>query len=86
MSLQQRDHDTAVGWINAELADLRRDVGKPNASAAARSAITLAFLLRVISDTEQREFQARIDDIYKSSRATAASHPPQTSLVAIDAA
>lgn len=72
MSLQQRDHDTAVGWINAELADLRRDVGKPNASAAARSAITLAFLLRVISDTEQREFQARIDDIYRSSRATAA--------------
>ncbi|WLG54037.1 hypothetical protein PSH77_15180 [Pseudomonas extremorientalis] len=72
MTLQQRDHDTAVGWINAELADLRRDVGKPNASAAARSAITLAFLLRVISDTEQREFQARIDDIYKSSRATAA--------------
>ena len=72
MSLQQRDHDTAVGWINAELADLRRDVGKPNASAAARSAITLAFLLRAISDTEQREFQARIDDIYKSSRATAA--------------
>ncbi|NVZ45108.1 hypothetical protein HX780_06630 [Pseudomonas tolaasii] len=72
MSLQQRDHDTAVGWINAELADLRREVGKPNASAAARSAITLAFLLRVISDTEQREFQTRIDDIYKSSRATAA--------------
>lgn len=72
MSLQQRDHDTAVGWINAELADLRREVGKPNASAAARSAITLAFLLRAISDTEQREFQVRIDDIYRSSRATAA--------------
>lgn len=72
MSLQQRDHDTAVGWINAELAELRSAVGNPNASAAARSAITLAFLLRAISDTEQREFQARIDDIYKSSRATAA--------------
>lgn len=72
MSLQQRDHDTAVGWINAELAELRSAVGKPNASAAARSAITLAFLLRAISDTEQREFQARIDDIYKSSRETAA--------------
>lgn len=72
MSLQQRDHDTAVCWINAELAELGRDAGKPNASAAARSAITLAFLLRAISDTEQREFQARIDDIYKSSRATAA--------------
>lgn len=72
MSLQQRDHDTAVGWINAELAELRSAVGKPNASAAARSAITLAFLLRAISDTEQREFQARIDDIYKSYRATAA--------------
>ncbi|MFJ4130822.1 hypothetical protein [Pseudomonas cyclaminis] len=72
MSLQQRDHDTAVGWINAELAELRRNIGKPNASAAARSSITLAFLLRAISDTEQREFQARIDDIYKASRATAA--------------
>ncbi|WP_321374281.1 hypothetical protein [Pseudomonas extremaustralis] len=72
MSLQQRDHDTAVGWINTELAELRREVGKPNASAAARSAITLAFLLRAISDTEHREFQARIDDIYESSRATAA--------------
>ena len=72
MSSQQRDHDTAVGWINAELAELRRDVEKPNASAAARSAITLAFLLRTISDTEQREFQACIDDIYKSSRASAA--------------
>ncbi|EZI23141.1 hypothetical protein [Pseudomonas extremaustralis] len=75
MSLQQRDHDTAVGWINAELAELRRDVGKPNASAAARSAITLAFLLRTISDTEQREFQARIDEIYDdytSTQSTAA--------------
>lgn len=75
MSLQQRDHATAVGWINNELAELRRDVGKPNASAAARSAITLAFLLRAISDTEQREFQARIDEIYddyKSTHATAA--------------
>lgn len=75
MSLQQRDHATAVGWINNELAELRRDVGKPNASAAARSAITLAFLLRAISDTEHREFQARIDAIYadyKSTQATAA--------------
>lgn len=75
MSLQQRDHDTAVQWINNELAELRRDIGKPNASAAARSAITLAFLLRAISDTEQREFQARIDEIYadyKSTQATAA--------------
>lgn len=75
MSLQQRDHATAVGWINNELAELRRDVGKPNASAAVRSAITLAFLLRAISDTEQREFQARIDEIYtdyKSTQATAA--------------
>lgn len=75
MSAQQRDHDTAVGWINTELAELRKEVGKPNASGAVRSAITLAFLLRAISDTEQREFQACIDEIYndyKSSRATAA--------------
>lgn len=75
MSPQQRDHDTAVGWINTELAELRKEVGKPNASAAVRSAITLAFLLRTISDTEHREFQSRIDEIYddhKSSRATAA--------------
>lgn len=75
MSLQQRDHDTAVGWINTELAELRKEVGKPNASAAVRSAITLAFLLRTISETEQRDFQARIDEIYdeyKSTHATAA--------------
>nr|WP_218175483.1 hypothetical protein [Pseudomonas reactans] len=75
VSLQQRDHDTAVGWINTELAELRKEVGKPNASAAVRSSITLAFMLRAISDVEHREFQARIDEIYadyKPPHATAA--------------
>ena len=75
MSLQQRDHDTAVGWINVELEELARTLGKPNASAAATSAITLAFMLRVIDESEQRAFRARVDDIYASyneSHSTAA--------------
>jgi hypothetical protein len=43
-----------------------RDLGKPNASSAATSVITLAFLLRVIDDGEQRHYRARIDQIYSS--------------------
>ncbi len=66
MSQQQRDHQTAVTWIEGEIENLIRDIGKPNASAAATSAITLAFLLRAISDEEQRTFRARIDQIYTS--------------------
>ncbi|WP_039012576.1 hypothetical protein [Pseudomonas brassicacearum] len=75
MNTAQTNHDTAVGWINVELAELARTVGNPNASAAVRSAITLAFLLRAISNEEQRAFQARIDKIYaehKSSHSAAA--------------
>lgn len=64
MSQQQRDHQTAVTWIEGEIENLTRDLGKPNASAAATSAITLAFLLRVISDAEHRYFRDRIDQIY----------------------
>lgn len=66
MSIGQRDHQTAVTWIEGEIDNLIRDLGKPNASAAATSAITLAFLLRAISDDEQRSFRARIDQIYIS--------------------
>lgn len=75
MNTAQRDHDTAVGWINIELDELARTVGKPNASAAATSAITLAFMLRVIDEAEHRSFRAKIDDIYadyKASQMTAA--------------
>lgn len=64
MSQAQRDHQTAVNWIEGEIENLIRDLGKPNASAAATSAITLSFLLRVISDTEHRHFRDRIDQIY----------------------
>lgn len=73
MSNQQRNHQTAVGWINTELAELAKTVGKPNASAAVRSAITLAFLLQTISDSEQRAFQARIDNIYDDYNASQAN-------------
>jgi len=72
---QQRDHDTAVSWINTELDELARAVGRPNASAAATSSITLAFMLRVIDEDEHRAFHAQIDSIYathNASQATAA--------------
>ncbi|EJN17281.1 hypothetical protein PMI36_05615 [Pseudomonas sp. GM79] len=66
MSTQQRDHDTAVTWIEGEIDNMIRDLGKPNASSAATSVITLAYLLRVIDDAEQRHYRARIDQIYSS--------------------
>jgi hypothetical protein len=64
MSLQQRDHQTAVTWIEGEIENMIRDIGKPNASSAATSCITLAYLLRVIDDYEHRHYRARVDQIY----------------------
>lgn len=64
MNMNQRDHDTAVTWIEGEIINMIRDLGKPNASAAATSSITLAYMLRVISDDEHRSYRARIDQIY----------------------
>lgn len=64
MNQQQRDHQTAVVWIEGEIENLIRNIGRPNASAAATSAITLAFMLRAISDAEHRHFRDRIDQIY----------------------
>ena len=66
MNNEQRDHHTAVTWIEGEINNMIRDLGKPNASAAATSAITLAFLLRAISEEEHRHYRARIDQIYAS--------------------
>ena len=66
MNIEQRDHKTAVTWIEGEIKNMIRDLGKPNASSAATSAITLAYLLRVIDDGEQRHYRARIDQIYAS--------------------
>jgi hypothetical protein len=66
VNTQQRDHDTAVTWIEGEIDNMIRDLGKPNASSAATSVITLAYLLRVIDDVEQRHYRARIDQIYSS--------------------
>lgn len=57
MSIQQRDHDTAVTWIEGEINNMIRDLGKPNASSAATSVITLAYMLRVINDGEHRHYQ-----------------------------
>ncbi|MNG11470.1 hypothetical protein D3C84_950160 [compost metagenome] len=66
MSIGQRDHQTAVTWIEGEINNLIRDIGMPNASAAATSSITLAYMLRAIDDDEHRHYRARIDQIYTS--------------------
>jgi hypothetical protein len=66
MNVQQRDHQTAITWIEGEIENMIRDLGQPNASAAATSAITLAFLLRAIDNDEHRHYRARIDQIYAS--------------------
>ena len=70
MSQQQRDHQTAVTWIECEITNMIRDLGKPNASAAATSAITLAYMLRAIDDDEHRHYRARIDQIYDTYNAS----------------
>ncbi|MNC79577.1 hypothetical protein D3C75_1320930 [compost metagenome] len=41
-----------------------RNLGKPNASSAATSCITLAYMLRAIDDSEHRHYRARIEQIY----------------------
>lgn len=70
MNEQERRHDIAVGWIGAEIDNLTRDLGKPNASAAATSSITLAYMLRAIDDAEHRQYRARIDEIYANYNAS----------------
>ncbi|MNF59420.1 hypothetical protein D3C85_1323490 [compost metagenome] len=64
MNDEQRDHQTAVNWIEGEIDNMIRDLGKPNASSAATSSITLAFMLRAINEDEHRHYRARIDQIY----------------------
>lgn len=70
MNEQQRDHQTAIAWIEGEIEFMIRDLGKPNASAAATSAITLAFLLRAINNDEHRYYRSRIDQIYATYNAS----------------
>lgn len=66
MNVEERDRQTAIGWIEGEIEQMIRSLGKPNASAAATSAITLAYLLRAIDTDEHRHYRARIDQIYAS--------------------
>ena len=73
MDLKQRNHQTAVRWIEGEIENMILDLGKPNASAAATSCVTLAFMLRVIDDNEHRYFRARIDKIYENYNASIVS-------------
>ena len=73
MDLKQRNHQTAVRWIEGEIENLILDLGKPNASAAATSCVTLAFMLRVIDENEHRYFRARIDKIYANYNASTVS-------------
>lgn len=70
MSVQERDHQTAITWIEAKIENMIRDLGKPNASAAATSSITLAYMLRAIDDAEHRHYRARIDQIYATYNAS----------------
>ncbi|MFL1558618.1 hypothetical protein [Pseudomonas sp. O11] len=74
MDLNQRNHQTAVSWIEGEIENMILDLGKPNASAAATSCVTLAFMLRVIDDSEHRYFRARIDKIYANYNAPIVSN------------
>ncbi len=73
MDLNQRNHQTAVRWIEVEIENMILELGKPNASAAATSCVTLAFMLRVIDDNEHRYFRARIDKIYANYNASIVS-------------
>ena len=73
MDLNQRNHQTAVRWIEDEIENMILDLGKPNASAAATSCVTLAFMLRVIDENEHRYFRARIDKIYANYNASIVS-------------
>jgi len=70
MNIAQRDHQNAVSWIEGEIDNMIRDLGKANASAAATSCVTLAFMLRVIDEAEHRYFRARIDKIYATYNAS----------------
>lgn len=70
MNIAQRDHQNAVSWIEGEIDNMIRDLGKANASAAATSCVTLAFMLRVIDEAEHRYFRARIDKIYANYNAS----------------
>ena len=70
MNNQQRDHQMAVSWIEAEIGNMVRDLGKPNASAAATSCITLAYMLRAIDDDEHRQYRTQIDQIYANYNAS----------------
>ena len=73
MNTAQRDHQNAVSWIEAEIENMIRDLGQPNASLAATSCVTLAFMLRAIDDAEHRYFRARIDKIYANYNASIVS-------------
>ena len=73
MDLNQRNHQTAVSWIEGEIENMILDLGKPNASAAATSCVTLAFMLRAIDENEHRYFRARIDKIYENYNASIVS-------------
>jgi len=48
MIATQRDHLNAVNWIEGDIENMILELGKPNASAAAASCVTLAFMLRAI--------------------------------------
>lgn len=68
MSQQQRNHETAIEWIEGEIRQLIRTLDEKNAGAGASSAISLALLLGAIDLSEHDHFRERITRIYKSAR------------------
>ncbi|MEG0635802.1 MAG: hypothetical protein RR517_25125 [Pseudomonas sp.] len=70
MNQQQLDHQTAVTWITTEMKIFANNIGQENASAAVRSVIDLATLLRVISIDEKREFSAEVSRIHRVHNAS----------------
>ena len=73
MNIQERDNQNAITWIDSEIEEFARNVGTRNASAAATSVITLAFMLHVIDESEHRHYRARIEQIYASYDASLTS-------------
>lgn len=75
MSQSGRDHQAAALWIEGEIQQFAESVGQKNASAAATSVVTLAFLLGVITEDEYRAYRARIDKIYATYNASLVTAP-----------
>ncbi|MNF17531.1 hypothetical protein D3C80_2210880 [compost metagenome] len=72
MNLQQRNHQTAVIWIEGEIEEFASHVGERNASSGANAVIDLSFLLGAISEPEHASFKERVKEIHLQHQGGAA--------------